>query len=288
MARAHRGSRQSIRATEEPEARIPVYKRLGRVWGEKLGRERNALECWQKVVEIDPCDVEALRAIADNYRSAGAWEELSDTLLDDRFWWARTHSGTPRSRSSTRSWASSRERPSCASTPRSRPGVRSCTSIPTDFRALAALETLFTQEGRWEECVEVLERRVAALASPAEKVDVLMQTASIWAEKIGDGAAAAEAYERVLELDPSHVLASTALEELYRQRKVWPRLVELLLARIEYVDGPAERIHLLCDIATVYEEQMDDRDSAFVTLQAAFREDYSNDHVAKESSVWPR
>ena len=25
-----------------------------------------------------------------------------------------------------------------------------------------------------------------------------------------------------------------------------------------------------------------DRDSAFVTLQAAFREDYSNDHVAKE------
>ena len=57
-------------------ARIPVYKRLGRVWGEKLGRERNALECWQKVVEIDAGDVEALRAIADNYRSAGAWEEL--------------------------------------------------------------------------------------------------------------------------------------------------------------------------------------------------------------------
>ena len=69
-----------IRATEDPEARIPVYKRLGRIWGEKLGRERNALECWQKVLEIDPGDVEALRAIADNYRSAGAWEELSDIL----------------------------------------------------------------------------------------------------------------------------------------------------------------------------------------------------------------
>jgi transposase len=65
-----------IRATEDPVARIPVYKRIGRVWGEKLGRERNALECWQKVVEIDAGDVEALRAIADNYRSAGAWGNL--------------------------------------------------------------------------------------------------------------------------------------------------------------------------------------------------------------------
>ena len=60
--------------------RIPLYKRLGRIWGEKLQRERNALESWQQVLEIDPNDVEALRAIADNYRSAGAWEELSDTL----------------------------------------------------------------------------------------------------------------------------------------------------------------------------------------------------------------
>ena len=47
---------------------------------------------------------------------------------------------------------------------------------PADFRALAALETLFTQEARWEECVEVLERRAAAL-SPDEQVDVLMQVA---------------------------------------------------------------------------------------------------------------
>ena len=84
----------------------------------------------------------------------------------------------------------------------------------------------------------MLERRAAALASPDEKVDVLMQAASVWADKVGDGGSAAEAYERVLEIDPSNFVASTSSEELYRQRKVWPRLVELLLARIEYVDGP--------------------------------------------------
>jgi len=110
-------------------------------------------------------------------------------------------------------------------------------------RALTALETLFTQEGRWEECVEVLERRVAALASVGDKVDVLMQVASIWSEKIGDGGSAAEAYERVLKMDPSHGAASAALEEVYRQRKVWPELVELLLARVEYTGETEEKIN---------------------------------------------
>ena len=56
-------------ATADAEARIPIYKRLGRIWGEKLSRERNSLESWQKVLEIDPQDVDALRAIAANYRS---------------------------------------------------------------------------------------------------------------------------------------------------------------------------------------------------------------------------
>ncbi len=270
-----------IRATEDPVARIPVYKRLGRVWGEKLGRERNALECWQKVVEIDAGDVEALRAIADNYRSAGAWEELADILrrtisvgsnaltgdeIKELYVQLGELEGTTLMRidAAVEAW-------------------REVLQIDqTEGRALAALEKLFTQEARWEECVEVLERRAAVLSSPDEKVDVLMQAASIWSDKVGDGGAATEVYERVLEIDPSNVNASMSLEELYRQRKVWPRLVELLIARIDYVEGPPERIKILCDVATVYEEQMSDRDSAFVTLQAAFREDYSNDYVAKE------
>jgi tetratricopeptide (TPR) repeat protein len=270
-----------IRAIEDPAARIPVYKRLGRVWGEKLGRERNALECWQKVVEIDGGDVEALRAIADNYRSAGAWEELSEILrrtievgmqvlsnaeVKELYAQLGDLEGTTLLRidAAVEAW-------------------REVLRIDVnDFRALTALEALFTQEARWEECVEVLERRATALASPEEKVDVLMQAASIWFDKVGDGGAATDAYERVLQIDPSNLQASIQLEELYRQRKVWPRLVELLLGRIEYVDGPAERIKLLIAIAAIYEEQLDDRDSAFVTLQAAFREDYSNDHVAKE------
>ena len=92
---------------------------------------------------------------------------------------------------------------------------------PADFRALAALERLFMQEARWEEAVDMLERRAQALANPTDQVDVLMQAASLWADKIGDGGSAAEVYERVLHIDAGNLAASLELEQLYRQRKSW-------------------------------------------------------------------
>ena len=72
-------------------------------------------------------------------------------------------------------------------------------------------------------------------AGLAPGVPVLMQVANIWSDKIGDGGAAAEVYERVLAIDPSNMTASIELEALYRQRSNWMKLVELLLARVDRV-----------------------------------------------------
>ena len=270
-----------IRATEDAPDRIPLYKRLGRIWGDKLQRERNALEAWQQALAIDPNDVEALRALADNYRTAGAWEELSDTLsrLIDL---GAEVLGDEESKE-LYSQLGELEGATLLRTDRAIGAWRKVLELdPVDFRALAALETLYTQEARWEESVDVLERRVQALASPEDQIDVLMQVANIWVDKIGDSGSAAEVYERILAIDPGNMVASNEVEQIYRQRKSWMKLIELLLSRTEFVADPKERIQLLCQIAEIYENELGDRDSAFVTLQAAFREDYSNDHVARE------
>jgi tetratricopeptide (TPR) repeat protein len=271
-------------ATAEPEQRIPVYKRLGRVWGEKLSRERNALESWQKVLEIDSQDVDALRAIVDNYRSAGAWEELSEALrrLIGVAQLGENRIGPPELKE-LYSQLGELEGETLMRTQEAIEAWREVLEIDAeDFRALAALEKLFIQEARWEDAVDILERRALALASPEEQVDVLMQAAALWADKIGDGGSAAGVYERILQIDASNQPASVELEQLYRQRKSWMKLVDLLLARTEFVGESTTRITLLVQVAETYEQQLGDRESAFVTLQAAFREDYSNNQVARE------
>jgi golgin subfamily B member 1 len=275
---------KQVAATLDAEAKIPIYKRLGRIWGEKLSRERNSLESWQRVLELDPQDVDALRAIAANYKSAGAWEELSQALR--RLIQVGQLGGSGIEQDEQKelfAQLGELEGETLMRTQDSIDAWREVLEIDVaDFRALAALERLFMQEARWEEAVDILERRAQALVSPTEQVDVLMQAASLWADKIGDGGSAAEVYERVLQLDPGNQTASLELEQLYRQRKSWMKLVDLLLARTEFAADATARIQLLTQVAEIYEQQLSDRDSAFVTLQAAFREDYSNDHVAKE------
>ena len=273
-----------VLAVEEPEKKIPIFKRLGRIWGPKLGRERNALESWQKVLQLDPQDVDALRAIVDNYRSAGAWEELSESL---RRLIGVAQLGEGRiDQSELKDLYSQLGELEGETLMRTHEAIEAWREVleidPSDFRALAALEKLFMQEARWEDAVDILERRAKALANPTEQVDVLMQAAALWADKIGDGGSAAEVYERILQIDASNQAASHELEQLYRQRKSWHRLVDLLLARTEFVSEIPTRITLLVQVAEIYEQQLNDRESSFVTLQAAFREDYSNDHVAKE------
>jgi tetratricopeptide (TPR) repeat protein len=270
-----------IRATEAPQDKVPLYKRLGRIWGDKLQRERNALESWQQVLEIDPSDVEALRAIAENYKIAGAWEELSDTL--QRLIDLGTAALGDDELKELYAQLGELEGATLMRTDRAILAWRRVLELDAgDFRALAALETLYTQEGRWEECVEVLERRAAALASPEDQVDVLMQVANIWVDKIGDGGAAAEVYERILALDPGNMTASTELEQLYRQRKSWNKLIELLLSRTEFLSDYKERIAVMRQMAETYEKELTDPEKAFDCLQAAFREDFSNDQVASE------
>ena len=275
---------KQVAATPDPDAKIPIYKRLGRIWGEKLSRERNSLESWQKVLELDPQDVDALRAIAANYRSAGAWEELSQSLR--RLIQVGQLGGSGIESAELKELFAQLGELEGETLMRTQDSIDAWREVleldASDFRALAALERLFMQEARWEEAVDILERRAGALANPTERVDVLMQAASLWADKIGDGGSAASVYERVLQIDPSHQIASIELEALYRQRKSWVKLVDLLLARTEFAPDAPARISLLVQVAEIYEQQLSDRDSAFVTLQAAFREDYSNDHVAKE------
>jgi len=99
---------------------------------------------------------------------------------------------------------------------------------------------------------------------------------------------AAEVYERVLQIDAGNMTASNELEQLYRQRKSWVKLIDLLLSRTDFVPDAPARIILFTQMAEIYEQQLGDRENAFVALQAAFREDYSTITSPRSSSAWRR
>src|SRR5262249_11084292 len=273
---------RGVKIAETEERRIAIFKRLGRIWGEKLGKDRSALESWLKALEIDPRDVEALRALATIYKNTQAWEELVDTL--HRLIEIGTQGDMPESELKELYAQLGELQGEILMRPQE--AIDAWQSVlqidGRDFRALGALERLFTQEARWEECIEVLSRKADALENPTEQVDVLLQAAPVWEDKLGEKQRAAHVYERVLSVGPADMTASVQLEQIYRDEYQWEKLIELLLGRVEHTPEAAQRIDILQGVARTYENELSQPEAAFVALQAAFREDYANDSTAKE------
>ena len=225
---------RTVRITEVPEDRIPLHKRLGAIWSQKLERERESLDAWQEVLQIDSRDIDALRAIAQLYRQLQQPDDLVETL----------HRLIEAGQLSNMSIDEIREAYAelgklyAEQLMRPEDAIASWRKVfeynKKDFRALAALETLFNQEARWEDAVDVIEKRVKLLEKSDEKIAELIKVGRIWEDQVADAAAAADAYERVLGIDKHNMTASVQLENIYRGRANWSQLSDLLLARVEF------------------------------------------------------
>ncbi len=282
---------RQLRIDPEPSAQIPLYTRLGRIQDEELKKERNAVEAYQHVLDLDyeggVHSEKALRALSAIYKRSQAWEELVGAL--SRLIEVGANTGTsPAIIGQNELIELYAELGALQGETLMRPheSIEAWRKVlglnPRDFRALGALEQLFTQEARWEECIEVLEQKAKVLDDDRQKVEVLLQAASVWEDKIGDRDRAGEVYERILQLDAQNLTASVQLEQVYRGQGNWEKLIELLLARTEFTTDPAGRVAIYQAVSEVYEREVGDQEGAFVVLQAAFRENYADAAISGE------
>jgi tetratricopeptide (TPR) repeat protein len=274
---------RQVAVAQSDQDQIRLYKSLGHVWEHKLQRERNALDAWLAADRLDGNDLETLRALAHLYRSTQAWDELSQTLR--RIIDVGNLTGAINENETIELYAQlgQLEGEVLGRVDDAVEAWRRVIAIdPSDFRALAALEGLFTREGRWEEAIDVLEKRALVLDDETQRRENLLQAASTWEEKVENLSKAAEVYERVRAGDPSNNTASDRLEAIYSQQYKWTELVEVLLERSELRPDVGEQITILNRVAKIYEQEIGDQESAFYVLQAAFKRDYSHDITANE------
>ncbi|MDQ3339660.1 MAG: tetratricopeptide repeat protein, partial [Myxococcota bacterium] len=132
-------------------------------------------------------------------------------------------------------------------------------------RLLDALEALLVAQGRWSECVESLEKRVALADGKRSKIAALLNLASMAHERLDDDVRATEAYERVLQLDPQNVAAAQGLEALHTQGQNWEQLAGVLIERGDLAS--------LEKAAHLFEERIGDPRSAFLVWMTVMRRD---------------
>ncbi|MBK7581413.1 MAG: hypothetical protein IPI67_14520 [Myxococcales bacterium] len=265
---------------ESDEERVNILTRRARLFSEQLERDDEALETWQRVLDIDFSNVAALRAIAQIWR----------TRQDPRELVAALHASIDRAaalldavelvaiyRELGKTYGHVLEQPF-----ESAEAWRNLLEVdPNDFEAMAELERTYRAEERWVEVVDVKMRRAEAIQEPAEKVRELLEVTQIWKKEVSDYDKATPAFEKVLVIDPTHDEAFESLERLHTAAERWEQLIEIYLNRLETREVVEEKNDLLRRIARVFEEKLDDKNQAFDALVNAFAEDYGDDESVK-------
>src|SRR5262249_60682851 len=95
---------------------------------------------------------------------------------------------------------------------------------PTDERAYGALERILRDGERWDDLRAVLERRAHHAAGDARKRDIWLSICDLYEGVLDNPAGAAEAYRRVLDLDPGSMRPFNSLDRIYDRAEPCPSL----------------------------------------------------------------
>lgn len=265
---------------ESGEDRVNVLIRRARLFVEQLNRDDEALDTWQRVLDIDFSNVVALRAVARIWRVRQDPGELASAL----------HATIDRARGLLEPAELSevyRELGKLYGGPLGQPyeaadAWRQLLEVsPSDFEAMAELEKIYREDARWSELVAVKMARAEALSEPEDKVRELLEVTEIWRKDAGDPDQAVAAYAEILRVDPAHEDAFDALERLHTGAQRWESLIELYLNRLESRESATQRSELLRRIARVFDERLDDKNQAFDALVNALAEDFADDETSR-------
>jgi tetratricopeptide (TPR) repeat protein len=155
--------------------------------------------------------------------------------------------------------------------------------------AVAALEALYREQGRWPDVVELYERRLGFATSIEEAVALRVQLGEIHEQHLHDVETAIDNYAAALGGDSRHAVALAAierylrdpdvrmvaaevLEPIYVAQQRWTDLIRVYEAKLEGASDPRERLRLTRFVARLFEEQLEDFEKASRWYARLFRE----------------
>ncbi len=128
----------------------------------------------------------------------------------------------------------------------------------SNAEALDALERILAAEKRFQDLVEVLERKAEYASDLVERKELLFRVCDLWDTRLERPDRAIETYRRVFQDDPEDLTAIEALIGLYARTEQWDSLIEMLREKLETVDEDSDRKPILYRIAETYEARLDD------------------------------
>jgi tetratricopeptide (TPR) repeat protein len=251
--------------TEDPALRVPGAMELGALVRDKLADDKKAITIFERVLEMDADNMDALHAVADLYAKIGDHQRLAyaDEKLLER-------ESDPDERRVLMLQIATLYETHLDDPSRSFEWYRRAYLETPDAEGLQLVDQAAERHGLFEELIQIYEGARARAGEPMEQLAASLKIALICEEKLRDPARAFATLVEALPADPAGRELLSNLERLADQTKDWRGLLDVYARIARARTEVAERVELLRLRADVRERKMSDPSGALDEMLRSF------------------
>lgn len=249
-----------------------LYSKLGDYYNNKLNEPAYAMTCFQKVLELEPENQEALKAIGDLYRSAQQWVELAQVCM-------RLGEVEPVPRKKRDYFVETAEL-MYEKVGNIEEAMRLLDAVLTEDPAHRSAVDLMTDilkaHGEWDRLAKLLSETLGLISDTDELLRAQCRLGELYEDQLKDAKSARTYYEKALEIKPNHLDALKGLERIYAQIGDPAAVKENLEAQLAASVTPKQKVELLSRLADISEEEFKDYGKAIEYLTQILEADDSH------------
>ncbi|MDH3727652.1 MAG: hypothetical protein OER77_08985, partial [Myxococcales bacterium] len=256
------------------------YAEMADLATQRLRKPEVCIELWQKVLEGDPQNPNALTNLAQLYERARQWEPLAhvlETLIESDTDAAQMKQQLQKlgmiyaDKVGNDEGAINAFKKLLELDPSDRRAQEQLKRRYVSLGAWDELETFYAQNEKWDELIRIVERQAEAQETSAEeRIPLLFRAARLWEHKKNKRDRASRVYEKILAADPNNVQAAEALTPIYEEAHDARKLVSVLEVRLAHATETESKVDLLGRIGLVFEERLRQPETAFERYLEAF------------------
>ncbi|MFK7988880.1 MAG: hypothetical protein AB8I08_22870, partial [Sandaracinaceae bacterium] len=165
---------------------------------------------------------------------------------------------------------------------------------PSDQEALDALAETYESTGRWNDLIKVLSKQADSSDDPERAVSLHMRVASLWIERFANYNQATAPLEQVIALEPENREALAQLKEIYKKKRAWKNLYEVLNKEAALASDPEVRLTIKLELAELAGKRLHRHGDAIVLWKDILEQDPDNqdavaqlEKLAEREKDWP-
>jgi tetratricopeptide (TPR) repeat protein len=254
---------ESRLATDQKQV-ISLAHRNAEILEENVKDRPAAIAAWERVLQLAPNYLPALRSLGRLYGQDQRWDSLINMYRAE----AEMAPSTDQAAALIQKIGELYEQKLTDQNQAISSYREVLTLAPNHFPALRALARIYRTQGDWESLIEILRAEAANRTDPTERANAMFQAAAIWEDQLKKIDNAVDGYQEVLRLAPSHVTALQQLERILTARDDVKELI-VLLDRQAQTGSPHVRVGASLKLARLYLDRLNETARAAAACEAA-------------------